>query len=175
MCETRRRSVRAQCERTGAFEGGSDQILRQIFFFLLLKLESGGRRASHLVVVLVQHDDNLGHVVEFGDGAEVIHGTLPLLVLLLLPHKTHTSTHTEPPIDLVSPERRRLESAIAWSLRGTYIQQASVAEDAEQGVDVTLAGEVEARPNVAARGQHAARVPAGGTDKVRMRGGNPLH
>lgn len=51
-------------------------ILGWFFFF---------HSALHLIVVLVQHDDNLGHVVQFRDGAEVIHGALPLLVLLLLP------------------------------------------------------------------------------------------
>lgn len=38
----------------------------------------------YLIVVLIQHDDNLSHIVEFRDSTEVIHGTLPLLVLLLL-------------------------------------------------------------------------------------------
>lgn len=66
-----------------------------------------GGRAPHLVVVLVQHDDNLGHVVEFRDGAEVIHGTLPLLVLLLLPHQTHTES---PPLTLTEDSQ---ESGIA--------------------------------------------------------------
>lgn len=41
----------------------------------------------YLIVVLIQHDDNLSHIVEFRDSTEVIHGTLPLLVLLLLSHK----------------------------------------------------------------------------------------
>lgn len=44
------------------------------------------RKEKHLIVVLIQHDDNLSHVVELGDSTEVIHGTLPLLVVLLLLH-----------------------------------------------------------------------------------------
>lgn len=146
------------------------------FFFFFFKLGSRRRRAPHLVVVLVQHDDDLGHVVEFRDGAEVIHGALPLLVLLLLPNKTYTHTHTQTeslPLTLSFLIRQRLECRCA-DFEGTYIQQASVAENAEQRVDVTLAGEIQPRPNVAAGGQHAARVPADGTDKVRMCGGAPL-
>lgn len=87
--------------------------------------------------------------------------------------RTHTHTDRESPIDLVSPDRRRLECCRA-DFEGTYIQQASVAENAEQRVDVALAGEIQPRPNVAAGGQHATRVPADGTDKVRMCGGAPL-
>ena len=40
-----------------------------------------------------------------------------------------------------------------------YIQQPPVAEDAEQGVNVALAGEVETRADVAARRHHTTRVP----------------
>lgn len=53
---------------------------------------------NNLIVVLIEHDDNLGHVVEFGDGAEVIHGSLPLLVLLLLSQTQNTSVSTFTPI-----------------------------------------------------------------------------
>lgn len=44
----------------------------------------------YLVVVLIQHDNYLGHVVEFRNGTKVVHCPLPLLVLLLLSH-THTN------------------------------------------------------------------------------------
>ncbi len=40
-----------------------------------------------------------------------------------------------------------------------YIQQSSVAEDAEQGVNVALAGEVETCADVATRRHHATRIP----------------
>lgn len=48
----------------------------------------------YLIVVLIQHDDNLSHIVEFRDSTEVIHGTLPLLVLLLL-SQTQTKTQVQ--------------------------------------------------------------------------------
>lgn len=41
-----------------------------------LKVSAG----THHSRVLVDHDDNLGEVVEFRDGADVIHGAFPLLV-----------------------------------------------------------------------------------------------
>lgn len=41
----------------------------------------------------------------------------------------------------------------------TYIQEAPIAEDAEQGVDVALAGEVQACPDMAPRRQDSSRVP----------------
>lgn len=72
------------------------------------------RKEKHLIVVLVQHDDNLSHVVELGDSTEVIHGTLPLLVLLLLLH-THTQTYTDfvPPLKTfkAQPDRHLLTSS----------------------------------------------------------------
>lgn len=40
--------------------------------------------SGHLIVVFIQHDDDLRHVVEFSDGAQVLHGLSPLPVLLLL-------------------------------------------------------------------------------------------
>lgn len=43
-------------------------------------------RKHYLIIVLVEHDDNLSHVVEFRHGTEIIHGTLPLLIVLLLLH-----------------------------------------------------------------------------------------
>lgn len=42
---------------------------------------------------------------------------------------------------------------------GAYIQQSSVAEHAEQRMDVTLAGEVEACADMATRRHHASRIP----------------
>ncbi len=61
---------------------------------------SGTPRAKaavhYLIVVLIQHDDNLSHVVEFRDSTEVIHGTLPLLVLLLL---SQTHRHRKPRVN----------------------------------------------------------------------------
>lgn len=38
----------------------------------------------HLVVVLVEHDNNLGHVVQLWDSTQIVHGSLPLLVFVLL-------------------------------------------------------------------------------------------
>lgn len=40
----------------------------------------------------------------------------------------------------------------------TYIQQPSVAKDAEQRVDVTFAGEIQTGPDVASRGHDSSRV-----------------
>lgn len=53
----------------------------------------GGDRPPNLIVVLVQHDDDLRHVVELGHGAQVVHGLFPLPVLLLLQHATHHALH----------------------------------------------------------------------------------
>lgn len=50
---------------------------------------------THLVVVLIEHDDDLCHVVEFRDGSQVVHGSLPLLVLLLLRHRKDGSAQTQ--------------------------------------------------------------------------------
>ena len=41
----------------------------------------------------------------------------------------------------------------------TYAQQATVAEDVEQGVHVALASEVEPGPDMPTRRHHASRVP----------------
>lgn len=57
----------------------------------------------YLVVVFIQHDDNLSHVVELRDSTEVIHGTLPLLVLLLLSYKF---THTQPQLQCLPPSEK---------------------------------------------------------------------
>lgn len=73
-------------------------------------------------------------------------------------------THTDGPTDLSSPERQSLEGCGA-DFEATYIQEASIAENTEQRVDVTLAGEIETRPNVAAGRQDAARVPVDEMDR----------
>lgn len=39
---------------------------------------------SYLVIVLIQHNNNLCHIVEFGYSAEVVHSLLPLFIFLLL-------------------------------------------------------------------------------------------
>lgn len=40
----------------------------------------------------------------------------------------------------------------------TDIKKASIAEDAEQGMNVTLAGEIKPGPHMATRRHHASRV-----------------
>lgn len=42
--------------------------------------------APHLCVVFIEHDDNLGHVVELWDGAKVSQSSLPLCILGFLPN-----------------------------------------------------------------------------------------
>lgn len=37
--------------------------------------------APHLCVVFIEHDDNLGHVVELRDGTKVSQSSLPLCIL----------------------------------------------------------------------------------------------
>lgn len=84
-------------------------MLLYISIFFLIKLPSSHTKNSpkkmaaydknkstklYLIVVLIQHDDNLSHIVEFRDSTEVIHGTLPLLVLLLL-SQTQTKTQVQ--------------------------------------------------------------------------------
>lgn len=83
----------------------------------------------YLIVVLIQHDDNLSHIVEFRDSTEVIHGTLPLLVLLLL-SQTQTKTqvqlspssekHSKRPVELVLGclHRANLHSGKCWAGSG---------------------------------------------------------
>lgn len=39
---------------------------------------------SYLVIVLIQHNNNLCHIVEFGHCAEVVHSLLPLFIFLFL-------------------------------------------------------------------------------------------
>lgn len=39
---------------------------------------------TDLIVILIQHDDYLSHVVEFSYSTQVVHGLFPLLVFLLL-------------------------------------------------------------------------------------------
>lgn len=46
----------------------------------------------HLVVVLVEHDNNLGHVVQLWDSTQIVHGSLPLLVFVFLIY-THKQSH----------------------------------------------------------------------------------
>lgn len=46
----------------------------------------------HLVVVLVEHDNNLGHVVQLWDSTQIVHGSLPLLVFVFLIY-THKQLH----------------------------------------------------------------------------------
>lgn len=106
------------------------------------------RSSAHLVVVFIQHDDDLSHIVELSDGAQVVHGLPPLPVLLLL--ITHegldhtgiifTTIHSPSP-----PANHNMHTT------ASYVQQAAVAEDVEQRVDVALAGEVEAGAHVAVR------------------------
>lgn len=57
-------------------------------------MEKKGRKGN-LIVVLIEHDNDLGHVVELRDGAEVIHSSLPLRILLLLSHTTQETKHME--------------------------------------------------------------------------------
>lgn len=92
-------------------------IFNQVAKFTLQKLtqkmaayDKNKSTKLYLIVVLIQHDDNLSHIVEFRDSTEVIHGTLPLLVLLLL-SQTQTKTqvqlssssekHSKRPVELV--------------------------------------------------------------------------
>lgn len=51
------------------------------------------------------------------------------------------------------------ETNLSEVISGAYIQQPSIAEHAEQRVDVALAGEVEARADVATGRHHASRIP----------------
>lgn len=44
---------------------------------------------ADLIVVFVQHDDDLRHVVQFSHGAQVVHRLFPLPVLLLLKPAAH--------------------------------------------------------------------------------------
>lgn len=69
----------------------------------------------NLIVVLIEHDNNLGHVVELRDGAEVVHSSLPLRILLLLlrnhqKHK-HNSASARCNLLLVSPADWSLTSS----------------------------------------------------------------
>lgn len=55
---------------------------------------------ADLIVVFIQHNDYLCHVVEFSHSTQVVHCLLPLLVLLLLIHtqknmdaNTNTNIH----------------------------------------------------------------------------------
>lgn len=77
----------------GATPGWIRQILRLKKFFP----KRGRRRkkgpcphpiplAPHLCVVLIEHDDNLGHVVELRDGTKVSQSSLPLCILGFLPN-----------------------------------------------------------------------------------------
>lgn len=77
----------------GATPGWVRQILRLKKFFS----KRGWRRkkgpsphpiliALHLCVVLIEHDDNLGHVVELRDGTKVSQSSLPLCILGFLPN-----------------------------------------------------------------------------------------
>lgn len=49
-----------------------------------MKADETVEPSGHLIVVFIQHDDDLRHVVEFSDSAQVLHGLSPLPVLLLL-------------------------------------------------------------------------------------------
>lgn len=49
-----------------------------------MKADERVESAGHLIVVFIQHDDDLCHVVELSDGVKVLHGLSPLPVLLLL-------------------------------------------------------------------------------------------
>lgn len=78
----------------------------------------------------------------------------------------HASTAgPSPPVAHTHTNVYRLCAAsenIQSSARSTfaYIKQAPVAENAEQGVDVTLTGEIQTGPDVASRRHHSSRVPA---------------
>ena len=58
------------------------------------------------------------------------------------------------------------------ALCSTYIQQPPVAEHTEQGVHVALAGEVQACPDVAARGHHSPGIPGRGGERSESASGH---
>lgn len=68
------------------------QIIRISKFFFLIEFKRRGLPlishllAPHLCVVLIKHDDNLGHVVKLWDGTKIIQSSLPLCILGLLPN-----------------------------------------------------------------------------------------
>lgn len=49
-----------------------------------------GRLQCYLIGILIQHDHNLGHVVQLTDHFQVVHGPLPLLIFGLLRKKQKT-------------------------------------------------------------------------------------
>ena len=79
--------------------------------------------------IFVEHDDDLSEIVQFRDGLEIIHRSLPLLVGTCL-------------------EQSRDECARGQSESLAYVQEATVANDVQERMHVRFAREVQARANV---------------------------
>ena len=92
-------------------------------------------RARVLGRIFVEHDDDLRHVVQLGHEGNVLHGALPLIILVLLKDESWLQRYKPASTDK------------GLGAQETHVDEADLGNDGEERVDVALRGEIQPSPH----------------------------